>query len=112
MFPKKTQLIGIFETLYKSRRENARNPKQIRILNANIDAMGVKTLLSDEKNKSLQYVHEYDPNMTEKHIFKAYIPHKDNRSTGDSMPELTSHGLKAEEYREIANNIYEVIKNE
>lgn len=112
VFPKKTQLIGIFETLYKSRRENARNPKQIRILNANIDAMGVKTLLSDEKNKSLQYVHGYDPNMTEKHIFKAYIPHKDNHSTGDSMPELTSHGLKAEAYREIANNIYEVIKNE
>lgn len=51
--------------------------------------------------------------MTEKHIFKAYIPHKDNRSTGDSMPELTSHGLKAEEYREIANNILlNVIKNE
>ena len=112
VFPKKTQLIGIFETLYKSRRENARNPKQIRILNATIDAMGVKTLLSDEKNKSLQYVHGYDPNMTEKHIFKAYIPHKDNHSTGDSMPELTSHGLKAEAYREIANNIYEVIKNE
>lgn len=106
VFPQKTQLIGIFETLYKSRPYNKRNPEQILALNENIETMRIETRLSDVKYSSLQYTYN---DVCAKHIFNAYIPHKDDRSTGESMPELTSHGQMSVKYLKLAGDIFSII---
>lgn len=68
--------------------------------------MRIETRLSDVEYSSLQYTYK---DVRAKHIFNAYIPHKDDRSTGESMPELTSHGQMSVKYLELAGDIFSII---
>ena len=103
VFMQKTKLIGVVETLYKERRGNRDNTDQVIALNRNIQSLQVDSLLSLDQNEKYRVFSETE------HIFKNFIPHRDNRTAGESVPARTSQGTIANTYYDIAKDIYDVL---
>lgn len=103
VFMQKTKLIGVVETLYKERRGNRDNTDQVIALNRNIQSLQVDSLLSLDQNEKYRVFSETE------HIFKNFIPHRDNRTAGESVPARTSQGTIANTYYDVAKDIYDVL---
>lgn len=59
--------------------------------------------ISQEQNKDYRLYHYTE------HIFRNFIPHRDNRTTGESVPARTSQGTIANTYCNVAKDIYDVL---
>ena len=114
IFPKKPQFIGLFETLYKNRKDGLpHNHPIITSLDNNIDKLkNVVSILSSDK--FLKY--RYDPrnsnnpgDFATKNIFNESIYHVDARKSGESVPRNTGNAEITEEYRDIASMIMEMM---
>lgn len=109
IFGEKTRLIGVFETIYKERRGNADNSDQIISLDKNIDRVtGVSSLVSESKYNDYRYKKTVNQFET-KNIFNSYIPHKDNRSGGESVAMNTANGRFTESYEDISEYLLNMI---
>lgn len=112
VFGDKAELIGVFETIYKERRGNADNRDEIITLDKNIESiLGVKSLISDERYSDLRYSRKVNGFST-KNIFKYYIGHRDNRSSGESIPVNTTRGVQTSSYEEISQAILRILEDE
>lgn len=112
VFGKKSELIGVFETIYKERRGYADNRDEIISLDMNIQSIsGVKSVISDDWYSDLRYSEE-DNGFSTMNIFKYYIGHRDDRSNGESIPVNTTRGIQTSSYEEISQAILRVLENE
>lgn len=111
VFGEKAELIGVFETIYKERRGNADNSDEIITLDKNIQSItGVKSLISDQKYAGFRYSQKENGFHTT-NIFKYYIGHRDNRTTGESIPVNTTRGIQTSSYEEISKSILEILED-
>lgn len=113
VFNQKIQLIGVFETIYKERTGNTSNDDQIKQLDENINKIKEKDskfipLISNDKLNEIRYSDSVD-GISTKYIFKSYIPNRDNRSGGESIPQNTANGLTTESYKQISDDILKVL---
>lgn len=105
---KKAKLLGVFETLYKNRGHARTADEKFRIerLDSNICKLGIKSVLSEDKNINYRY---NEDDLKTKHICNDKIMHNDGRTKGTSMAENTKTGKLHEEYRDISNMINSVL---
>lgn len=112
VFGDKSRLIGIIETLYKERKGYANNSNQIILLDKNISGIrGINSLISDNKYAHLRYdmaIYKF----TTANIFRHYIGHRDNRSSGESIPKNTANGISTVSYYEISESILEILEDQ
>lgn len=101
-FGNKPFLIGVLETLYKSRRSSPANLPVLETLDKQISAIGIKSLIT-----GTQYVAD-----NREHIFSTSIRHLDNRSDPSSygIPITIRNGDIHEEYAEITSAIINLLK--
>ncbi len=112
VFGNKTQLIGVFETLYKERRGNADNRDEIISLDQNIQSItGVKSLISYDWYREMRYCREVNGFETT-NIFGYYIGHRDNRSGGESIPVNTTRGESTPSYQGISGAILNILEDD
>jgi len=112
VFGNKTELIGVFETIYKERRGNADNRDEIITLDKNIQSIsGVKSLISKNMYSNFRYSQKENGFAT-MNIFKYYIGHRDNRTNGESIPVNTTRGIQTSSYKEISKSILEILEDE
>lgn len=100
-FANRPQLIGILETIFKSRRPSPANSPVLEALDASVSSIGVKSLITGTSHVS----------PGKKHIFKDYICHLDNRSDPNNygIPITLSNGDIHEEYAPVADAIVTLI---
>ncbi|WRS26957.1 ParA family protein [Oscillospiraceae bacterium MB08-C2-2] len=100
-FSDRPQLIGILETIFKSRRPSPANTRVLEALDVSVSSIGVKSLIT-----GTPYV-----SAGRKHIFKEYIRHLDNRSDPNNygIPITLSNGDIHQEYAPIADAIAALI---
>lgn len=111
IFGEKSQLIGVFETLYKERRGNADNSDEIASLDQNIgNIAGVKSLLSDDSFRNYRYTRQ-ENHFSTYNIFKYYIAHKDDRTNGESIPVNTTRGKQTPSYEAISECILDILES-
>ena len=113
VFATRTKLVGVFETIYKERRGDADNSWQVFTLDRNIqeEIPDIETLISNPIYIDYRYNKPLDAIDT-KNIFRYYIGHRDNRSTGESIPENTSGGKANPFYREISQAILKILEDQ
>lgn len=108
-FGEKSRLIGVFETIYKDRRGDSDNSGQIISLDRNIDSLsGISSLVSENQYINYRYrksINGFETN----NIFNSYIPHKDNRSGGESVALNTANGRLSESYEVISDYLLSMI---
>lgn len=110
VFCKKSQLIGIFEALYKERYEKVHNSSEIVQLDTMVSKFSENiSILSKDPYKAYRYKVENDSFST-RHIFNLYIGHRDNRSGGESIPVNTSRGLSTPSYDKLAAYILKILE--
>lgn len=100
-FSNRPQLIGILETIFKSRCPSPANSPVLEALDVSVSSIGVKSLITGTRYVSTG----------RKHIFKEYIRHLDNRSDPNNygIPITLSNGDIHEEYAPIADAIAALI---
>jgi len=100
-FSERPKLIGIVETLRKGRRDSPSNTAVLEALDASIESIGVKSIVSDS-----DYARE-----RMKHIFSHCIDHLDNRSTPDNygIPISIKNGDIHKVYAPIAQAIVNLL---
>ncbi|MEK4508230.1 ParA family protein [Paenibacillus sp. FSL K6-2524] len=100
-FGQKPELIGVLETIYKSRRPSPANLNVLETLDKSITAIGVKS-----KVTGTIYVAE-----NRNHIFKAFIRHLDNRSNPNNygIPITISNGEIHDEYVQVAEALVNLV---
>lgn len=112
IFGDKPKLIGVYETLYKSRRPSADNIRLIEMLDNNISQLGIKSLLSDGLYK--EYRTHKVKGVEFKHIFSERIAHLDGRtgSSPTSMEMHTSNGVTHSNYKVLSEQLLEIVEND
>lgn len=108
VFKSKPKFLGVFETIYKERRGNADNSRQIESLDKNITQLNKHSVLSREEYAKHRYDITQDYFETT-HIFKDYIANKDNRSGGESIPQNTAMGKITPAYEKISSVLIEIL---
>ncbi len=108
----KIKLIGVFETIYKERTGKADNRNQVITLDKTISSItDVKSLLSEDRFKEYRYSKDENGEGFETlNILSERIPHKDSRSTGNSVPMNTAEGRPTESYITISQNLLEILE--
>ncbi|MGG2196821.1 ParA family protein [Paenibacillus validus] len=102
-FGDKPQLIGVFETIYKT---NANNLDFIGVLDRNIDQLQVGSLLSEDMYSTFRY---NNSGFKTKHVFKDFIPHRSGIASGTSMSLHLQNGSRHEAYEVISSQILEIL---
>ena len=99
-FGEKPELIGILETMYKSR-PGEKNMSILKMLDDAISAVKRESLITETKYAYPGY----------RHIFNLSIRHLDNRSDSAryGVPLTVSMGDMHEEYSEITRYIFEIL---
>lgn len=110
IFGDEPKLIGVFETLYKERRRNSTNINDIVSLDNSLDLINKKPLIANEKYKKYRYEKNINGCET-KAIFNYYIPHKDARVSGESIPKNTYNCTQSESYEKLATAILEIVED-